>query len=313
MYPAVARVARSRTNFARCCCGRSFKPEKDMETYCSTQCSRDDTLRALMGEDNAYRQKIQARRKEHPQKNAGRKYAEKLIPRLFASADRQLPPAPPPKPYAPALLYSTKENKPPSAPRPNISGPYALQPQPYAITRPPLGPSSSRLHLPGIDNSLPSGPRLVKKPSQHALKPRTPATGARKDPRAVRRSASESRLKNAASNAAHGQQQYLRDPLPLTYYQQPPRVAEIRPTVLAPVPAVAHSPYRQVPGQRHLRHSKSFSPAKPFFPANVPEDVNQDGLSYRISGDVWWVVNGLREGGDVDYKAQFLARQTPRW
>lgn len=330
MYPAGAHVVRPRATFARCCCGRSFKPEKDMETYCSQQCARDDTLRALMGEDNAYRQKIQARQKQLlQQKNAGRRYVEKLIPRIFVSAERQLPPTPygsqfpptpPPKASTPRQqpLYSTKENAPPRvvppAPRPNISSPFALQPQ--DVMR-PLDASTSRLQLPAIGSGSYTGPRPARNlngSSPNARQPRNAAS--RKEDRSIRRSASESHMKSAIVHITHPQTSELRDPA-LTYYPQPLRALEIRalPAVLVPsqpsTQPYIHTPCPQVSNGGHLRHSKSFSPYKPFFPANVPVDVN-DSLTYRTSEDVWWAVKGLREVGNVD-KAELLARQTPRW
>ena len=298
-----------------------------METYCSTQCAREDTLRALMGEENAYRQKIQARQMQPPPKNAGRRYVEKLVPRIFVSADRQLPPTPsekqlpptpPPKISAPQVLYSTKENHPapprpvPSTPRPNISSPYALQPHGVAYTT--LGAGTSRHHLPAVGESPYVGPRPAKKSPQNLNAPRHPVPAVHNNNQAIRRSASESQMKGATIHSACATRSPdLKDP-PLTYYLQPPGALEIRPAVVAPTAQLfVQSSYLQVPSERRLRHSKSFSPYKPFFPVNVPEDVNQDNLSYRISGDVWWVVKALREGDDVDYKAQFLARQTPRW
>ncbi|THH28261.1 hypothetical protein EUX98_g5930 [Antrodiella citrinella] len=305
-----------------------------METYCSRQCARDDTMRALMGEENVYRQKVQARQ-DTQQKNAGRRYAEKIMPRLFVQADHPLPPTPagnkfppipPPKSSAPRN-QSTKENHPPPraappVPRPIISGPFALQPQ--GIMRLP-GASTSRLQLPVMGHSPYKGPRpAAKKTAQNVLHHmRLPPGTSRKDDRAIRRSASESHVKKATANVVHLQTSELKDP-PLTYYLQPPHAfKEIRPTHLAPTrplgPPLSYthalpSPYTPVtPERRQIRHSKSFSPYKPFFPANVPEDVNQDSMGFRISGDVWWVVKGLREIGDVDYKAAFLARQTQRW
>ena len=309
MYPAIARAAKPRGLLSRCCCGRSFKPEKDMETYCSSQCAREDTLRALLGEENVYRQKVQARQLQPP-KTAGRRYVEKLVPRMFASPDRHLPPTPlmaqtppplPPKTSSPRGLTSTKENhSQPSAPRPNISSPFALQPRNAAY---PLGAgNTSRLHLPALGCSPYAGPRPVgSTPSKPLPKPR--GTPARNDSKAIRRSASESRLKNAVIRVGYSNATELKD-LPLTYYLQPTRGAEIRPAVFAPIQPrgqpFAGSPYLQVPSERQLRRSRSFSPHKPFFPENVPEDVNQDGLSFRISGDVWWVVTDLRKAEDID-------------
>ncbi|KAH8104751.1 hypothetical protein BXZ70DRAFT_613497 [Cristinia sonorae] len=299
MHSPVIRASRP-LRAAQCCCGRAFKPEKDMENYCSQQCARDDTLRALMGEENSYRQKVQTRKAQ--KENAGRPRPERLAPRLFPSSQSTSSSKVPP--YQPPALYTTKENlKPtrvaPSAPRPVISSPFTL-----AARGPPLSASTSRLHLPAIGGLAYSSPRPApaKKPSQNILKSCQLPSFTWKPNKKVRRSASESQLK-ATIQIMHHQAPELKDP-PLTYYLQSPSAAvEIRTqpsrTVHAPRPLpspthvqphiTARSPHLlQVPNERHhrdlLRRSKSFSPYKPFVPTNVPEDVNQ--YSYRISGDV---------------------------
>lgn len=73
-------------NFSRCVCDRVFKPESDMETYCSTKCAREDSLRALSGGDTLYRRKaLQAQNSEEssaPIFHRSKSQPPKALPKL---------------------------------------------------------------------------------------------------------------------------------------------------------------------------------------------------------------------------------------
>ncbi len=98
--------------FARCICDRVFKPENDMETYCSSACARSDSLRALSGGDTLYRRKaLQAQNSDNPPDIPQQRPRPRALP--------QRPPSPttppPPKHYQRYPLHGVR----PLPPLPN--------------------------------------------------------------------------------------------------------------------------------------------------------------------------------------------------
>ncbi|KAJ3485260.1 hypothetical protein NLI96_g5088 [Meripilus lineatus] len=81
----------TRHSFTRCVCNRAFKPEKDMETYCSVQCAREDSLKALSGGDTLYKKKVML---------AESGATADRVPSYYQIPDR-LRPKPRPKPLPP--------------------------------------------------------------------------------------------------------------------------------------------------------------------------------------------------------------------
>ena len=164
-------------------------------------------------------------------------------------------------------------------------------------------PQKQRPPISSADHARPQGARQAREPAPRIEK------------REVRKSISMSFLREAGSLWSKIPVDWQQvEPMPL-----PPGVPPTKPLrVVSRAKAVSTStqgPNEQDAGyrtERKLRHSKSLSPRKPSYVANVPEDVRTDSPT-GMPDDVWWVVMGLREVEDEDYKMKFLSRQTRHW
>lgn len=81
----------------QCICGRTFRPDKDKETHCSTRCAREDSMRKLLGDKTPYRQK--GPQQLHQSRSAtSERNARKVPSRLDIQQERdESPPTPLPK------------------------------------------------------------------------------------------------------------------------------------------------------------------------------------------------------------------------
>lgn len=83
----------------RCACGRTFKPEKDRETYCSTKCARKESMQALLGKETLYKQNnLRQQAGQHASLTESPKPRHlKRVPAVLNLRQDEQPPAPLPK------------------------------------------------------------------------------------------------------------------------------------------------------------------------------------------------------------------------